>query len=162
MKRWDLRPVEIRNLFNPAFCGLILVRALQGYEEENPDGMPFSLALLVLPLCLHKDSRQVIADSPRSYLLKTVENNPQFLVGFANRTTDLLPFALEAFGLLMERGCFVVLQDGRLKTVPDRVRKSVTGTSESVSCQRVARIIGKEFARIADRVTVYTTFGIRP
>ena len=162
MKRWDERPFEVKNLFNPAFCGLILFRALQGYEEENSDGIPFSLALLVLPLCLQKDSRQVIADSPRSYLLKTIEKNPQLLVGFADRTTDLMPFALEAFGLLMERGCFVVSQDGRLKTVPDRVRKAVTGTSESISCQRVARIIGKEFARIADRVTVYTTFGIRP
>lgn len=162
MKRWDQRPFEIRNLFNPAFCGLILFRALQGYEEENPDGLPFSLSLLVLPLCLQKDSRKVIADSPRSYLLKTVENNPQLLVGFADRASDLLPFALEAFGLLMERECFVVSQDGRLKTVPGRVRKAVTGTDESVSCQRVARIIGKEFARIADRVTIYTTFGVRP
>ncbi|MGB7547314.1 MAG: three component ABC system middle component [Terracidiphilus sp.] len=162
MKRWDQRPFEIRNLFNPAFCGLILFRALQGYEEENPDGMPFSLTLLVLPMCLQKDSRQVIADNPRSYLLKTVEKNPQLLVGFANRARTLLPFAFEAFGLLMERDCFVVSQDGRLKTVPGRVRKSVTGTSESISCQRVARIIGKEFARIADRVTVYTTFGVRP
>ena len=124
--------------------------------------MPFSLALLVLPLCLQKESRQVIADSPRSYHLKTVEKNPQLLVGFADRAKDLMPFALEAFGLLMERGCFVVSQDGRLRTVPDQVRKSVTGTSETISCQRVARIIGKEFARIADRVTVYTTFGIRP
>lgn len=162
MKRWDQRPFEVRNLFNPAFCGLVLFRALQGYEEENPDGMPFSLALLVLPLCLQKESRQVIAGSPRSYLLKTIEKNPQLLIGFDARTRDLMPFALEAFGLLMEKGCFVVTQDGRLKTVPDRVRKSVTGTDESVSCQRVARIIGKEFARIADRVTVYTTFGIRP
>lgn len=162
MKRWDQRPFEVRNLFNPAFCGLVLFRSLQGYEEENPDGMPFSLALLVLPLCLQKDSRQVIADSPRSYLLNTVEKNPQLLVGFADHARDLMPFALEAFGLLMEKGCFIVSQDGRLKTVPDRIRKSVTGTSESISCQRVARIIGKEFARIADRVTVYTTFGIRP
>ncbi len=162
MKRWDQRPFEVRNLFNPAFCGLILFRAFQGYEEENPDGMPFSLALLVLPLCLQKDSRQVIEDSPRSYLLKTVEKKPQLLVGFADRARDLLPFALEALGLLMERGCITVLQDGRLKTVPNCVRKSVTGTSESISCQRVARIIGKEFARIADRVTVYTTFGVRP
>lgn len=162
MKRWDQRPFEVRNLFNPAFCGLVLFRALQGYEEENPDGIPFSLALLVLPLCLHKDSRQVIAASPRSYLLKTVEMNPQLMVGFANRASDLMPFALEAFGLLMERGCFVVSQDGRLKTLPGKVRKSVIGTSESVLCQRVARIIGKEFARIADRVTVYTTLGIRP
>lgn len=162
MKRWDQRPFEVRNLFNPAFCGVILFRALQGYEEENPDGMPFSLTLLVLPLCLHKDSRQVIAGSPRSYLLKTVEKNPQMLVGLANRASALLPFVLEAFGLLLEKGCFVVSQDGRLKTVPEKVRKSVTGTSESISCQRVARIIGKEFARIADRVTIYTTFGVRP
>lgn len=162
MKRWDQRPFEVRNLFNPAFCGLVLFRALLGYEEENPDGMPFSLALLVLPLCLQKDARQVIGGSSRSYLLKIVEKNPQLLVGFAERTRDMLPFALEAFGLLMERGCFDVSQDGRLKTVSGRVRKSVTGTDESVSCQRVARIVGKEFARIADRVTVYTTFGIRP
>lgn len=162
MKPWDQRPFEIRNLFNPAFCGLILFRALQGYEEENEEGMPFSLALLVLPLCLQKDSRQIVSSSPRSYLLKTIESNPQLLIGFANRVNDLLPFALEAFGLLMERGCFIVSPDGRIKTVSDRVRKSVTGTEESVSCQRVARIIGKEFARIADRVTVYTSFGIRP
>ncbi|MCX7103578.1 MAG: DUF6521 family protein [Methylobacter sp.] len=162
MKRWDQRPFEVRNLFNPAFCGLILFRALQGYEEENADGMPFSLALLVLPLCLHMDSRQVIASSPRSYLVKIIEKNPQLLVGFADRVVDILPFALEAFGILMERGCFIVSQDGRLRSVPNRVRKSITGTDESVSCQRVARIVGKEFARIADRVTVYTTFGIRP
>jgi hypothetical protein len=162
MRRWDRRPFEVRNLFNPAFCGLVLFRALKGFEEGNLDGMPFSFTLLVLPLCLHKDSRQVIAHNPRSYLLKTVEENPQMLVGFADRAKALMPFAFEAFGLLMERGCFVVSQDGRLKTVPGKVRKSVTGTDESISCQRVARIIGKEFARIADRVTVYTTFGVRP
>lgn len=135
---------------------------MQGFEEEGSDGMPYSLALLVLPLCLQKETRDIIANNPRSYLLKTVERNPQMLIGFADRTRDLMPFAQEAFGLLMERGCFNVTTEGRLTTVPDRVRKSITGTSESVSCQRVARIIGKEFARITDRVTVYTTFGVRP
>lgn len=54
MKQWDQRPFEIRNLFNPAFCGVVLFRAMQSYEEENSQGMPFSLALLVLPLCLQK------------------------------------------------------------------------------------------------------------
>jgi hypothetical protein len=162
VKRWDQRPFEIRNLFNPAFCGLVLFRAMQGYEEEDTRGMPFSLSLLVLPICLHKDSREVIAGSPRSYLLKTTERNPQVQVGFAERVTAMLPYAFEGFGLLMERGCISVTDDGRVKTIPEKVRKSVTGTDETKSCQRVARIVGKEFARIADRVTVYTTFGIRP
>ncbi len=162
MKAWNQRPFEVRNLFNPAFCGLILFRALRGYEELNEDGMPFSLALLVLPLCLHKESRQTLEKGNRGYLLKVVEKNPKLLIGFAKRATDLLPFALEAFGMLMERGCIQVTVDGRMRTVPDLVRKSDTGTAESVSCQRVARFIGKEFARIEDRVTVYATFGVRP
>lgn len=162
MKRWDRRPIEIRNLFNPAFCGLVLFRALQGYEEEDTRGMPFSLSLLVLPLCLHKDSREVIAGSSRSYLLKTAEKNQQVMIGFADRAAQMLPYALEGFGLLMERGCLTVAEDGRIQTVPDKVRKTIKGTDETISCQRVARIVGREFARIADRVTVYTTFGIRP
>jgi hypothetical protein len=162
MKRWDQRPFEIRNLFNPAFCGLVLFRAMQGYEEEDPHGMPFSLSLLVLPLCLHKDSREVIAASPRSYLLKIMEKNQQVQVGFANRASTMLPYAFEGFGLLMERGCISVATNGCLQTIPGLVRKSVTGTIESKSCQRVAHFIGKEFARVADRVTIYTTFGVRP
>lgn len=162
MKRWDQRPFEIRNLFNPAFCGLILFRALNGYEEEDVRGMPFSLTLLVLPLCLHKDSRDIIASSPRSYLLKTAEHNQQVLVGFSDRVTQMLPYAFEAFGLLMERGCIATVDDGRIQTMPQKVRKSVDGTAETIACQKVARIVGREFARIADRATVYTTFGIRP
>ena len=78
MKPWDRRPIEVRNLFNPAFCGLILFRSMSGYEEENIDGMPFSLSLLVLPLCLYKSSRLLIADSPRSPLLKIIEKSLRY------------------------------------------------------------------------------------
>ena len=162
MKRWDQRPFEIRNLFNPAFCGLILFRAIKGYEEEDSSGMPFSLSLLVLPLCLHKESREVIAASSRSYLLKITEKNQQLQVGFADRASTMLPYTFEGFGLLMERGCISITDDGRLQTISNKVRKTVIGTSETKSCQRVARYIGKQFACIADRVTIYTTFGVRP
>jgi ABC-three component (ABC-3C) system Middle Component 3 len=162
MKRWDQRPVEIRNLFNPAFCGLLLFRSFCGYEEEDPRGMPFSLALLILPLCLHKQSRNIILHGNRSYLLKVVSSHPELLVNFGRRATDLLPFTLEALGFLMQLGAFEVGPDGRLKAVPDGVRKTPSGTAESVACQRVARFLGKEFARVGDRSTLYTTFGVRP
>lgn len=162
MKRWDQRPIEIRNLFNPAFCGLILMRALCGYEEEDDRGMPFSLALLVLPLCLHKRSREILQAGNRSYFLKIVSNHPEMLVGFARRTTDLLPFTFEALGFMMQLELFTVQEHGRLKAQPAGMRKTVSGTAESVTCQRVARFLGREFARVGDRSTLYMTMGVRP
>ena len=119
--------------------------------------MSFSLSLLVLPLCLHKYSREVIVRIPRSYPLKTAEKNQQIVVGFADRVTQMLPNAFEEFGLLMERGCIIIGEEGRIRTVPKKVRETVDGAAETVACQKVARIVGKEFARISDRATVCTT-----
>lgn len=162
MTRWDQRPIEIRNLFNPAFCGLVLIRSLVGFEEEDQRGMPFSLSLLILPLSLHKHTREVLLNRNRSYFLKILADHPNLAIDFGIRATNLLPFTFEALGLLMQLGTFTASTDGRLKAVPDGVRKTVTGTSESVACQRVARYLGKEFGRIADRATIYSTLGIRP
>lgn len=162
MKPWGKRPIEIRNLFNPAFCGVVLLRALQGFEEVDDAGMPFSLSLLILPLCLFKDSRELISNNPRSYLFKTIGDNSQMLIGFGERTRSLLPYTFEALGFTMHRQSFDVTNLGRLKIREKGVRKRINGTLESIECQKVARIIGKSFAQIGDRVTIYTTFGIKP
>lgn len=162
MKKWNERPFEIRNLFNPAFCGVVLLRAFQGFEEEEDSGMPFSLALLVLPLCLHKDTREILSNIPQRYLLKTISENPQILAGFAERTRSLLPYTFEALGFVMQLHSFEVTSRGRLKMRDKGIRKKIDGTQESIQCQQVARIVGRNFAKIGDRVTIYTTLGIRP
>jgi hypothetical protein len=65
MKPWNQRPREIRNLFNPAFCGLVLTRGVEGFSETAKRPMPYSLTLLILPLCLHKRTRQQIKEAPQ-------------------------------------------------------------------------------------------------
>ncbi|MCF6122066.1 hypothetical protein EN904_26915 [Mesorhizobium sp. M7A.F.Ca.CA.001.07.2.1] len=162
MKSWSERPIEIRNLFNPAFCGLVLFRALSGFEEEAKEGMPFSLSLLILPLCLQRQSRETLQRGNRGYFLKVVAEHPELQVGFDRRCTDILPFTFEALGLLMHVDALAVQPDGRLLSKPKGVRKTINGTPESIACQRVAAFLGKEFARIGDRGTIYTTLGIRP
>lgn len=162
MKAWIDRPFETRNLFNPAFCAVVLLRALKAYELEDEKGMPFSLAVLVLPLCLHSATREIINQNYRSYFIKIIENHPEMLVGLAKRTHSLLPFNLEALGLAMQLGSFTVSETGRLKTAAKAVRAKVAGTDESIECQKAAQLIGKHFGRLTDRVTIYTTLGIRP
>jgi hypothetical protein len=164
MKPWDQRPVEIRNLFNPAFCGLVLYRAMCGYEEEETErkGIPFSLTFLILPLCLHKQTREILQKGNKSYLLKLFANHPELMVDFGRRASALVPFTLEALGLLMQVSAFTVTPAGRLKVTDARIRKTISGTPETVACQRVARFVGREFSNIGDRVTIYATLHVRP
>jgi hypothetical protein len=162
MKPWTQRPREVRNLFNPAFCGVVLIRGIKAYEEERGQGMPFSLALLLLPLCLQKESREIVRAGTRSYLLKIVEDNPHIVVAMATRTRSLLPYTFEALGFLMHLGSIKVTTDGWITTTPSCVRSTPSGSDESKECQSAARILGKKFATVGDRVTIYTSFGIRP
>ncbi len=74
----------------------------------------------------------------------------------------MLPFTFEGLGLLHRLGTVEVQPDGRLKANLRGVRKSITGSNETQIIQKVARYLGKEFARIGDRVTIYATMGVRP
>lgn len=162
MRIWNRRPIEVRNLFNPAFCGLVMHRALATFQEFDSRGMPFSLSLLILPLSLQKQSREILHRGNRSYFLKLVGEFPELQVGFGRRCTDLLPFTFEALATLASVGVLEVKEGGRLTVSLERVRKTVGGTNESQSAQKVAIYLGKEFAKVGHSSTIYTTLGVRP
>lgn len=141
------------------------MRALQGFESENEAGMPFSLVFLVLPICLHKDSREILSKYPRRHFLKTISENSEIQVGFAERAQSLRGYTFEGLGLTMQLGSFEVTEEGRLRMLEKGIRKSIdmkSGTQESIECQKVAQQVGKNFAKIGDRVTIYSSLGVRP
>ncbi len=162
MKSWSSRPREIRNLFNPAFCGLVLVRGIEGFIKETNKPMPFSLALLILPLCLHKRTRDHLKQGNRSYFSKILQEHPEIRVDFAQRARDLLPYTMEAFAYLMACDVILVDESGAIKVIEHSIRKSIIGSQDTKDCQTVAHSLGKKLALINDRVTIYSTLGIRP
>src|SRR5258706_13030816 len=161
MKTWNQRPREVRNLFNPAFCGLILARGVEGFMETADHAMPFSLTLLILPLCLHKRTRDQIKERNRSYLTTILQEHPEIRVDFAQRTRGLMPYTMEAFGFLMACGAITVDEAGTIALNAGRVRSSIAGSQDTKDCQTVARSLGRQLAILNDRVTIYATLGIR-
>lgn len=162
MKPWNQRPREIRNLFNPAFCGLVLARGVEGFSETVNRPMPFSLTLLILPLCLHKRTREQFKKENRAYFTKILQEHPEIRVDLAKRARGLLPYAMEAFAYLMSCGIIDVDDSGCVSLKDKTVRKSITGTQDTKDCQTVARTLGRKFALFNDRATIYTTLGLRP
>ena len=162
MKPWSHRPREVRNLFNPAFCGLVLARGVEGFTEATGRPMPFSLTLLILPLCLHKRTRDQLKEANRTYLSNILQEHPEIRVDFALRARGLLPYTMEAFGYLMACGVITVDDAGGIAQRVDTVRKSIRGSQDTKDCQTVARSLGRKLALLNDRVTIYTSLGIRP
>lgn len=162
MKPWNQRPREIRNLFNPAFCGLVLARGLEGFSETVNQPMPFSLTLLILPLCLHKRTRDQIKGASRSYFTKILQEHPEIRIDLAQRARGLFPYTMEAFAYLMSSRAITVDKSGCIALIDRTVRQSVEGSQDTKDCQMIARLLGRKLALINDRVTIFTILGIRP
>ena len=162
MRGWSSRPFEERNLFNPAFCAVVLASAIREYERVSGKPMPYSLTLLVLPMCLHLDSREQILENKRLSVLRVFGLRPDLLVDFAERARALVQYATEAFALLASKDCIKVGDDGGISLIPRRVSPQPLNTDDAEKCRAAAVVLGRDFAQINDRVTVYTSLSIRP
>ena len=96
MKPWSERPTDLANLLNPAFCGFLLYTTVKSYQKEANQGMPFSLCALVLPLVLHKSTRESLPNAVSTTLLSWLEKHQQSLVEFPPRVKSVLPYTREA------------------------------------------------------------------
>src|SRR6202521_325469 len=100
MRPWEDRPAEVANLLNPAFCGWIIFQCVKSHIDES-DGrpMPYALAFLVLPLVLHRYTRETMKSTTR-HLQVWLNGNQQSKIGLAERARSLVPYSREALMLL--------------------------------------------------------------
>lgn len=79
-----------------------------------------------------------------------------------HRARGLMPYTMEAFGYLMACGTLIVEEAGAIALNEPTVRRGVVGSQDTKDCQNVARSLGRKLAQVHDRVTIYTSLGIRP
>src|SRR4051812_8891000 len=96
MSLWESRPREEANLLNPAFCGLIIAQAVEDYVRAIPAGMPFALAFLVLPIVLHKPTRDALPQRTTKAISSWLEENEEYRATFPERAKTLSPYVREA------------------------------------------------------------------
>jgi len=96
MKSWHARPTEVANLLNPAFCGYLLMEYVKQYEVETGTGVPFELMFLLLPVVLHKPTRECLPSSTRTHFPVWLQRHPEIRIDFANRVKDLIEITKES------------------------------------------------------------------
>jgi Family of unknown function (DUF6521) len=162
MNRWEERPIEVANLLNPAFCGAILLRAISEYQRTSQEFFPYALTFLVLPIILHKNTREQIAPQTRVQLHAWIQQHQDVRVGFADRASQLVPITNESIMFLLQLNQLSIDQRGRFEAHTQRQTLRVPTSEEIDDCYRKARIVGRWFARAGVSENVFAMWGVRP
>jgi len=163
-KPWTERPFDVSNLLNPAFCGMILRRAVDGYFSVNAQGLPFELAVFPMSLVLHEGTRTrlpTIASTLQTWL----QDNRDLRIGFGKRTRELVPFMKEALLFSMLRRTLAIDIDGRILpgTVKLKGHTAYRKKSDEISQIFVkSEFLGRWLAASGSSTTIYSMLGVRP
>jgi hypothetical protein len=165
MTPWIERPREEATLLNPAFCALILTLAVGDHEKESNSGMPFVFAFLLLPIILHKPTRDALPKSTQKVFSTWLEEHEDIRATFPERVLSLRAFVREAVLFAATHGCLVIADDGTL-----RIGKKPRGilpytksaTDEVRECLHKAQFVGRWLSSAGPASTVMALWGIRP
>lgn len=163
MKSWGERPIEIANLFNPAFCATVLACASRGFSSERVTGLPWLMAFLVVPLILHKTTRAVAPKIKTTKLHVWIEKNPAIRIGFVERARSMVPHVQEAliFGVTA-RLLLLDHDNGTIFAGAAIPKGEVTTDSDEVrECLRRARTLGAVLANAGEEHTVWAMLGLQ-
>jgi len=163
MIQWDKRTPEIANLLNPSFCALILYSTIFEYQKKAKDGLPFPLLYLILPIVLHKSTRDRI--NSRTNMVVWLQRNPDVLVGFPERAKSLVSFTNEAIEfLLLQEIC--IINNGKsfiTKTVSkSNISQYITSDEEVNDCIQKAENVGRWFCNMRAPENIYAAWGVKP
>jgi hypothetical protein len=162
MPAHDLLSREERNLYNPAFAGLLVARAVQGHEQENSPGCHVLLAILAPVMALAAPVRAVLPKSISSTTVNWIERESAARVHLQQAAPILGPLVREGL-LLSLRAGVLVFDEQHLVRSTNRVPKKITGgTLEVTQIQRASFFLGRWLSRAGDLPTIFTLLGVRP
>ncbi|QDA59025.1 three component ABC system middle component [Hymenobacter jejuensis] len=159
MIAWEERPVEVANLLNPAFCSLLVRDAVDAYTKKSGAGMDFPLAFLVLPIILHKATRNALPGTTISKFHVWFQNHQELRIGFSARAQSMVPFTKEAIIFAMQRGALAIDEHGLLIAPKYRFRK-INESAEMTICHERASFLGKWFSAAGSASHILTAWGI--
>ena len=162
---WSSRSAEERALLNPSFSSVLLWHAAIGHVAEGTGALPFGTAFLVLPLVLHRGTREALPKSVATSLPVWLEDYPLVRARMAERARLLVPYTKEALLFGGTRGLLSVSSDSvsAEPTWQRKINAEMQKSSDEVrACARKAGFMGRWFARAGSPATVMALLGVRP
>jgi hypothetical protein len=161
---WNERPSEEARNLNPAFCGELMVRAVSDYRKIKPQPFSFALSFLILPIVLHKATRDILPGRASTAFVGWLADNGPFLAQLPDRVTRLVPVSREALLFLVQHNALRI-EDGGLVpgAKPLKLSEKLSQTTDDVAEARgAAALLGRWFANQGTATSILQGLGVSP
>ena len=161
---WAERPAEEARVFNPAFCAELIGRTVGEYHRTCQTTLNMVIAYLVLPLTLHRPTREALPKRADTAFAGWVAKHDALLVELPERTRHLRPVSREALLFAVHHQLLVLDVGGLLpgvEAVRRRTRFAVS-TDEVSAARRAAALLGRWFAGQATQTSILRGMGVAP
>jgi len=161
MKNWNERTQEIANLLNPPFCASIIYSVSHEYQKIKGVPMPYVLVYLILPIVLHRNTREII--NSKTNMTVWIQRNPNVLVGYPERAKSLVPFTNEAVEYLLIQKNITLDEFGLSIIKPlSKAAMGKTKDKEILECYNKSEHLGRWFVQTGNEENIYTVWGVKP
>jgi Family of unknown function (DUF6521) len=166
--RWNLawaeRPAEEARILNPAFCGELVGRTVGEYHRSRQAALSLATAFLVLPLTLHKPTREALPGRANTAFAGWIAEHASLLAELPERARRLRPVTREAL-LFSLRHQLLALEGGELVPGANRVRLNArfsVNTDEVNATRSAAGLLGRWFAGQGAQGSILQGLGVAP
>lgn len=159
------KPVEVTNLFNPAFVARVIRASIKGYYNQSKKGMPFPLLFLITPLVFNREYRDTLPKRTSTKMHAWLQENQQIKIDFAIKSRSLVKITKEGLMLGMQHQIVEVNHKAEIYSTNKQFRKQVSknlDTDEIKLIEKQAEFLGKWFARTGNVSMIYRMWGVRP
>ena len=160
---WTERNTIVANLFNPAFCGEIIRVTVKEYNKHTNTQFPYAFTFLILPIVLHKVTRDRMPRSVRTYFFVWVEKNDDLFFDFAKRTRGMVKYTKEALLFLLTHNKIEITENAEIIATDERIKKiNKEDYQEYNEILKKAEMLGKWLSSTSDVKSIYSFLRITP
>lgn len=160
---WTERNTIVANLFNPAFCGEIIRATAKEYNKHTNTNFPYAFAFLVLPILLHKATRERMPRSVRTYYFVWVEQNDDLFFDFPKRTRSMVKYTKEALLFLLAYNKIELNEKAEILASDEKVKIiNKDEYQEYNDILKKAEMLGKWLSSTSDVKSIYSFLRITP
>ena len=148
-------------MLNPALVAAILAAATEEYLRLSKKPMPAPYVFLIVPIVLHRDTRESLPSSNRSHWSTWAANNPLLMVGFPLRALAMRENVREGLRFALRCGALEIDENGALSgKLADNARPAPRGDVRALIA--AAGRVGRWLTKLDQPATAFAILGVRP